>query len=161
VRLVVGRSPASDQEVEVVFQNVSADDLWLYLGEIYGEIYGNGFYPSRLGFTVKDGERVTRGRFLDMAHANVGGRIGPYLVPLRAGSSYSLRIRFAHMITYESPPHSLFEDGGPRRPVLFTVEWVGSSSESRGPDARIRPTNLVPWPGHLFSNTVSLGRRSG
>jgi hypothetical protein len=117
VHLVVGRSPASDEEVEVVFQNVSADNLWIYLGQCFGR----DFAPFQLGFTAKEGDPVKKGHFLDQA--NVGGRTEPYIVPLRAGSSYSLRIRFAHMIEDQAPGFSpLFESGAPRRPV-----WSGTA----------------------------------
>jgi hypothetical protein len=151
VHLVVGRSPASDEEVEVVFQNVSADNLWIYLGQCFGK----SFSPFQLGFTAKEGDRVKKGHFLDQA--NVGGRTEPYIVPLRAGSSYSLRIRFAHMIEDQAPLFSpLFKPGAPLRPVLLTVEWYGRPP---GYGTSNIDTYLAVWPGHLVSNSLSLGPR--
>jgi hypothetical protein len=150
VHLIVGRSPASDEEVEVVFQNVSADDLWIYLGSCDG----GGFFPYQLTFTVTEGDRVMKGHFFDPKHVNVGGRVDAYIVPLRSGSSYSLRIRFAHMIHYQvDVPARVFspllEHGAPLRPTLLTVEW----------DAPAMKTYPATWPGHLVSNSLSLGPR--
>src|ERR1700676_517698 len=154
VQLLVGRSLASDQEVEVVFQNASADNLWIYLGQCFGR----DFAPFQLGFTAKEGDRVKKGHFLDQA--NVGGRTDPYIVPLRASSSYSLRIRFAHMIENQTPQTPgllpLFEYGVPRRPVLLTVEWDGRPP---GYGTSNIDTYLPVWPGHLVSNSLSLGPR--
>jgi hypothetical protein len=150
VHLVVGRSPASDEEVEVVFQNVSADNVWIYLGTCFGR----DFAPFQLGFTAKEGDRVKKGHFLDQA--NVGGRTEPYIVPLRAGSSYSLRIRFAHMIDDQGLGFPLFKPGVPRRPVLLTVEWDGRPP---GYGTSNIDTYLPVWPGHLVSNSLSLGTR--
>jgi hypothetical protein len=126
--------------------DVSADDLWIYLGENYD----HGFFPMQLRFTVRDGERVTRGHFLDPAHVNVGGRMSPYIVPLRAGSS----------LEDQTPLRSLFEDAVPRRPVLLSVEWDGRPSGWLRPDGTIYPeTDLPVWPGHLVSSSLSLGPR--
>jgi hypothetical protein len=135
VHLIVGRSPASDEEVEVVFQNVSADNLWIYLGGCDG----GGFFPYQLTFTVREGDRVMKGHFFDPEHVNVGGRIDAYMVPLR--------FRLLLLLTHPLRPHDPLPGrcSGARVLAASRARAAASDSPHRGVG---RPHN-EDVPGYL------------
>ena len=77
---------------------------------------------------------------------NVGGRMDPYVVPLRSGSSYSLHVRL-DQIWESGATHPFFAPAAPVPHVTVTASWKGavaSNGEYRSdvpgwPSARLDP----------------------
>ncbi len=111
-------------DLEVIFRNDTARDLWIHLGDTIGDGHGGQrFLPFALRFEVRGPDGPPRSlRFFEMV--NVGGRMDPYVVPLRSGSSYSLRIRL-DQVGESGAIHPFFAQAAPVPHVTVIASWKG------------------------------------
>src|SRR5262245_1398991 len=98
--LRVGLSPAVSSgslspegaEFQVSIQNVGDTDVVVNLGRMLAN--GKVMLPDAIVLTLTDAAGKARElRFSDRRHPMVAGRVDDFIVPLRSGSAYSLRLR--------------------------------------------------------------------
>lgn len=78
-------------ELQVALRNVGEKDVTLNLGVLLAN--GKFQLPDHISIELKDGLGKTRlFKFADKRHGFVAGRVDDYIVPLRAGSMYSLTV---------------------------------------------------------------------
>jgi hypothetical protein len=91
IRLSIESTDRDGHSLQVAFQNLSDRDVTLNLGYMTGN--GKVQLPSyiRLNFTDAQGKEKLF-EFADKTHSFVAGRLDDYVVPLRAGSIYTLKL---------------------------------------------------------------------
>ncbi|HVJ69781.1 MAG TPA: hypothetical protein VM510_17520 [Caulifigura sp.] len=139
-------SEAVSPEVEFVFKNGRQQDSTINLGMMLAN--GETMFPSAVVLTDTDAAGKTRRLKLEPGY--VAGRVDDLLVPLRKGSSYSMRFplsEFSDLSTGgRSTPLSPGKHRFQARLVSETVRHLNSGSE----DARL----LKVWAGTLQSEVV-------
>jgi len=141
---VIKVSDAASPEVEFVFKNGRQQDSTINLGMMLAN--GETMFPSAVVLT--DTDVTGRTRTLKLEPGSVHGRVDDFLVPLRKGSSYSMRFQLSEFFgsggrsTLLSPGKHRFQ----AKLVSETVKYLNSSNE----DARF----LKVWAGTLESNVV-------
>ena len=85
----VGSNNLDNPKFEVVMRNAGERDVTLNLGYMLGN--GKVQLPQNISLNVSDALGRTRKlEFFDRRYPAVAGRLDDYIVPLRAGSSYTL-----------------------------------------------------------------------
>jgi hypothetical protein len=144
---VFTRGNSTAMKFNILFVNRGTNDVVLNLGTMLAN--GKYLLPDKIHLIVTDKNgKVRNFDFYDKRFAAVAGRADPYVVPLRAGSTYSVRLdaqQFSSPVTMEwgikSEPESIsaqFEGGG--------TEFINSDM------AAIKLMNF--WKGKLQSNAV-------
>lgn len=133
-------------QCEVVLENVGESDLNLNLG--YSLANGKSHHPTALRLLALSKEDKARTLIYSI---RVAGRVDPFVVPLPAGSTYTLRIAF-----------DKFSDSGTGEPADLTAkdyriaaEFVGEAVSKTNPDVK-RLTLMQYWQGKARSNDVQL-----
>ena len=89
---VIKPAKAGDVKFQVAIRNVSEQDVILNLGIMLAN--GKFHLPDKIRLSQTDATGKTRElHFSDKRFPGVAGRVDDYLVPLRAGSVYSLTLR--------------------------------------------------------------------
>jgi hypothetical protein len=139
----------SNPEINIAFENIGERDTVLYLGNMLSN--GATLLPEAIRLVVTDAHnRSTEFRFFDRRHPAITGRVDPYLVPLRVGSIYTLKLNLGHfwlsgheLQSCLSPGHyrisARFEGRGVGEQVTADSTWVGM---------------VRVWKGQLQTNEV-------
>ena len=82
---------AHDSNLELAFRNLGDRDLTLNLGVMMAN--GKVQLPNRIAIEFRDAHGKTRlFQFADKRYPGVAGRLDDYVVPLRVGSTYTLKL---------------------------------------------------------------------
>ena len=138
-----------DPEFEVAFRNTGEQDVNLNLGKMLAN--GKAQLPSKVHFELVDHSGRSRELlFLDKRHPGVSGRIDDYVVPLRAGSLHTLKLR---LDLFWSPSTQEFEVKLKPGRYKISAGFQGDSAETSNPDlAGVKLMNF--WKGKLQSNVA-------
>lgn len=141
-----------DPELDVTLQNIGTNDLALDLGIMLA----NGKYqlPNNFGLNITDGTgKVLKLSFFDRRFGAISGRIDDYAIPLRAGSTYLLKMQLDQF--YSGAAGIWGMKLGPEK-YEITAEFEGTDARAvNSDDAGLRLMNF--WTGKLKSNTVHVG----
>jgi hypothetical protein len=136
-------------EFQVAFRNVGTEDVTLNLGFMLAN--GKVQLPQNISLNVTDAVGQTRKlKFSDRRYAGVFGRLDDYVVPLRAGSTYTLKLRIDQ---FWSPDTKEFEWKFPPGKYQVMAQFEGSGAKISNPDViGIKLMNF--WLGTLRSNLM-------
>ena len=137
-------SNRNDPEFEVAFRNLGEQDVCLNLGSMLDN--GRVLLPDKIHLNLLDGSGRNRDlQFSDRRYPAVAGRLDDYVVPLRAGSTYSLGLRLDQ---FWSPSTKEFDlKLTPGRSVV-SAQFQENRAETR---------NLIfVWKGKLQSDEVNI-----
>lgn len=140
-----------DPEFEVTIRNVGEEDVSLNLGSMLAN--GKTQLPGKIHLQLKDGTGQTRELdFSDRRHPGVAGRVDDYVVPLRSGSSYTLKLRLDQFWSPGTREFDLKLKPGRYR---VSARFQGGGAETSNEDmAAMKRMNF--WIGTLQSNTADL-----
>ena len=141
----------SGHNIQVAFQNVSDRDATLNLGSMMAN--GKVQLPSniRLKFTDPSG-RQRLFEFADLKHSSVAGRLDDYVLPLRVGSVYTLKLRLDQFWCQETNEFAIPLLPGENR---LTAQFEGRGANLVNLDMPgIRLMNF--WLGKVESNSLVL-----
>jgi hypothetical protein len=153
-----GPGRAGGVRVAFALENVGKDDLCLRLGVMRGA--GKQF-PSELAVTLTDAQG--RVRTLRRTISRVAGWFGLFVVPLPAGSGYTLRYDLADVVDVDQDPAVVGVPWTPGR-HRAAVEFVGKAV-ARGETSQNMAglTSMRYWTGTARSGelvlTLSAGRK--
>ena len=144
---------SSGPGLELALRNVGERDVTLNLGLMLAN--GKVQLPTRLAMKFTDARGQTRlFQFADLKHSSVAGRVDDYVVPLRAGSTYTLQLKLDQFWCQETNEFSI--------PLLqgenhLTAEFEGSGAKAVNADMPgIKLMNF--WLGKVESNVLTLRR---
>jgi hypothetical protein len=111
--------------------------------------------PNNISLNVTDAQgRIRLFKFADKRYPGVAGRLDDYIVPLRAGSTYTLQFTFDQFWCYETKEFSIHLLPGKN---YLTVRFEGTGAKLDNLDIpAAKFTNF--WLGKVESNTLSLER---
>ncbi|MBO0798321.1 MAG: hypothetical protein J2P31_05820 [Blastocatellia bacterium] len=124
-----------NSEIYIAFENIGERDTVLYLGDMLGN--GARLLPQAIRLVVTDEHnRSTEFRFFNRRYPAAIGRLDPYLVPLRVGSIYTLKLNLGDfwlsgidLQSYLSPGRyrisARFEGRGVGEQITADSTWVG------------------------------------
>ncbi|MGO8838785.1 MAG: hypothetical protein ACLQAH_11105 [Limisphaerales bacterium] len=135
-----------DPEFEIAFRNMGEQDVSLNLGRMLAN--GKVQLPDKIHLSLMDGSG--RKQELHFSDPPVAGRVDAYVVPLRAGSSYTLELRLDQFWSPGTKEFRLKLEPG-RYEV--SAQFQGDGPEAVNPDmAGVELMNF--WKGNLQSNPV-------
>jgi hypothetical protein len=146
--------PAADKgeklppQCEVVLENVGDSDLNVKLG--FSLANGKSHHPAALRLLARSKE--SKPRTLTYAGVpGVAGRVDPFVLPLPAGSSYTLRCAFAKYVDSETGARIDLT----AKDYRVAAELLGEAVTETNLD--VRGLALMPcWQGKARSNEVEL-----
>jgi hypothetical protein len=152
--LASGRETPEQPEFGVGFENVGDHDIALILGRMLAN--GRFQIPYGVSLRLTDGEGKTRELvYMDRQHAGVAGRMDDYVVPLRVGSTYTLRLGLRDFCCLETKEFDLRLAPGKYRVV---ARFKGGGTVL--PNRDMAGLQFLPfWKGTVQSNLVALDRR--
>jgi hypothetical protein len=134
---------------EVAFQNTGERDITLNLGMMLAN--GKVQLPDRIRLKLKDAAGIRELHFSDKRYPGVAGRVDDYVVPLRAGSTYTLRLTLDQFWSPSTKEFVLELKPGQYQ-VSAQFEGSGAKTNNIGSEG-IRLMNF--WKGKLQSGAVS------
>jgi hypothetical protein len=142
---------AGQTQFRVTFRNGGDRDVTLNLGMMLGN--GKFLLPETIRLKLTDAGGKTRElHFSDRRVPGVAGRVDDYLVPLRAGSEYTLRLDLAD---FWSPGTEEFQLAlGPGKNQISAHFEGKAASHVNNDTSALKLLNF--WIGTLKSNTVTL-----
>ena len=143
----------SGHGLQVSFQNVGDRDVTLNLG--YMMANAKVQLPSyiRLKFTDAS-ERERLFEFADLKHSTVAGRLDDYIVPLRAGSIYTLKLRLDQFWCQETKEFEIPLVPGENH---LTAQFEGRGAKFLNLDTTgMKHMNF--WLGKVESNSIVIKR---
>jgi hypothetical protein len=140
-------------ELQVALRNVADHDVTLNLGVMMAN--GKVQLPNYVSLNLTDSQGRTRVFTLaDKKHSFIAGRLDDYVVPLRVGSMYTLKLNLDQFWCQEREE---FEITLPRGKSFLTARFQGRGAEAVNLDMRgIRLMNF--WLGNVESNTLTIER---
>ena len=141
----------------IVVENVSDRDLNVRLG--YSVNNCRSHHPDSLELIARaDGEAARRLIYFDGRGA-IGGRVDPFVVPLPAGASYTLRCPFKNFVD----PSSLRPIDVKARDYRIAASLAGKPVTRNDVNLDTLGQTMIPcWQGTIHSNEVrTLPSRSG
>lgn len=138
-----------DPEFEIALRNMGEQDVSLNLGIMLAN--GNVQLPDKIHLSLMDGSGRNRElHFFDKRYPGSAGRMDDYVVPLRAGSTYTLKLRLDQ---FWSPSPQEFrlklKPGRYEISAQFQGDGAGTSN------ADMAGMKLMHfWEGNLQSNPV-------
>jgi len=143
-----GDMPAGGKEFLVAFENTSQSDFVLNLGSMLAN--GIIFFPTEIHLLVTDTEGTTRE--LTFFVPRLEGRLVPFTVPLRAGSTYTVRTSLRDYFVPTLDNQNVKLPAGQNRIV---ARFQGRRTDSG--NGTIRDVDLLNfWQGVVESNPVAL-----
>jgi hypothetical protein len=144
---------SSGSNLQLGFTNVGDRDVTLNLGVMMAN--GKVQLPQRVTIRFTDAQGETRlFHFGDKRYPAVFGRLDDYVVPLRAGSTYTLRLTLDQFWCQETKEFSI--------PLLPGGNYLTAQFEGTGANAVNLDTPGIKlmnfWFGKMESNTLSLRR---
>ena len=148
--VLVPSSAAHDPEFEIAIRNVGETDVCLNLGYMLAN--GKRMFPQNINLVLID--KTGKTWTLSVGIVHIAGRVDDYMVPLRVGSAYSIRLRLGQLV---SPKTGEFQIKLPRDGCAITAEFAGISADRVNRDMEgMRLMNF--WNGRLRSNTIRISR---
>ena len=140
-------------ELQLAVRNVGDHDVTLNLGSMLAN--GKVQLPYNISLSFTDAKGKTRTfKFADKRHSLVAGRVDDYVVPLRVGSIYTLRLTLDQFWCDETKEFEV--ELLPGRNHL-TAQFEGSGAKLVNTDMpAIKLMNF--WLGRVQSNTLALER---
>ena len=153
VQMSLSLENVNGSELQVAFQNVADHDVTLNLGVMMAN--GKVQLPNYVSLNLTDSQGRTRVfRFADKKHSYIAGRLDAYVVPLRAGSRYTLKLKLDQFWCQETEE---FEITLPRGKSFLTARFQGRGGEAVNLDMPgLRLMNF--WLGNVESNTLTIER---
>jgi hypothetical protein len=147
----VDSSKGSDPELQLALRNVGNQDITLNLGSMMAN--GKVQLPDNITLNVSDAQgRKRKFNFGDKKHSFVAGRLDDYVVPLRAGSSYTLRLTLDQFWCQETNEVEVRLLPGKNQ---LSAEFEGGNAKLVNLDMPgIKLMNF--WVGKVQSNTLSI-----
>jgi len=111
--------------------------------------------PDNITLNFTDAEGKTRRfQFADKKHSGVAGRVDDYVVPLRTGSLYTLKLRLDEFWCHETTEFGISLLPGKNR---LTAQFEGSGARHLNLDLpALKLMNF--WLGKIQSNILTLER---
>jgi hypothetical protein len=136
----------------LALQNVSEHDLTLNLGVAMAN--GKIQLPDRIAIKFTDAQGKTRiFKFADKRYPGVAGRLDDYVVPLRAGSTYTLVLKIDQFWCQETNEFSIVLSGDNQ----LTAQYEGAAATRDNGD--LAGFKLMTfWLGNVESNTLRFHR---
>jgi hypothetical protein len=149
----VGSNNLDNPKFEVVMRNAGERDVTLNLGYMLGN--GKVQLPQNISLNVSDALGRTRKlEFFDRRYPAVAGRLDDYIVPLRAGSSYTLMLSLNQ---FWSPGTNEFELKLFPGKNHITAQFEGGGAKTSNLDVPgLKLINF--WLGNLQSNVLVIDR---
>ena len=144
---------STDSNLQVALRNIGDRDVTLNLGAIMAN--GKVQLPSNISLNFTDAQGKTRRfKFADKRYPGVAGRLDDYIVPLRAGSTYTLQFTLDQFWCDETREFSIKLLPGKN---YLTVRFEGTGAKLVNLDMpAIKLMNF--WLGRVESNTLLLER---
>lgn len=144
---------STGSNLQLAFRNVGDRDATLNLGMMLAN--GKVQLPTGISVNFTDAQGTTRQfKFSDKRYGGIAGRVDDYIVPLRVGSTYSLRLTLDQFWCQETKEFSI--------PLLagnnyLTAHFEGSGANYINSDTPgLKLMNF--WLGKVDSNTLMLQR---
>jgi hypothetical protein len=152
--LASGRAIPEQPEFRVGFENVGDHDIALNLGWMLAN--GKFQIPYGVSLRLTDGQGKTRELvYWDRQHSGIGGRVDDYVVPLRVGSTYTVRLVLRDFYCRETNEFDLR-----LAPGKYRVDARFKGGGTVIPNKDMAGLQFLPfWQGTVWSNLVSLDRR--
>jgi hypothetical protein len=147
----VDSSKGRDPELQLALRNVGDQDITLNLGSMMAN--GKVQLPDNITLNFSDAQgRVRKFKFGDKKHSMVAGRLDDYVVPLRAGSTYTLRLSLDQFWCQETSEFKVRLLPGKNQ---LSAEFEGGGAKLVNLDMPgIKLMNF--WSGKVQSNTLSI-----
>jgi hypothetical protein len=144
---------STGSNLQLALRNVGDRDVILNLGVMLGN--GKTQLPNNISLNFTDARGKTRlFKFADKRYSFVAGRMDDYVVPLRAGSTYTLQLTFDQFWCSETKEFSIPLEPGKN---LLTAQYEGSGAKTANLDmSAIKFMNF--WLGKVESNILTLER---
>ncbi|HZS45950.1 MAG TPA: hypothetical protein VFC63_12675 [Blastocatellia bacterium] len=140
-------------QFQIAFHNDGENDIVLDLGTMLAN--GKVLLPYKISLNLTDASGKTRKlTFFDKRYPVVAGRVDDYIVPLRGGSTYTVRVGLDQFISQETNEYELKLPKGKSQIVAMFEggEANGVNLDTQG----IKLMNL--WRGSVQSNTLTIER---
>ncbi len=153
VQMSLTSTTSNGSELQVALRNVGDHDVTLNLGSMMAN--GKVQLPDYISLDFTDAQGKTRVfKFADKEHSFVAGRLDDYVVPLRVGSIYTLKVTLNQFWCHETKEFEITLLPGKNR---MTARYQGSGARLVNFDMpAIKLTNF--WLGKVESNTLVVER---
>ncbi len=153
VQMSLSSTEPNSAELQVALRNVGNHDVTLNLGSMMAN--GKVQLPNYISLNFTDAQGKTRQfKFADKKHSFVAGRLDDYIVPLRVGSMYTLKLTLDQFWCHETKEFEITLLPGKNR---MTAEYQGSEAKLVNLDMpAIKLMNF--WLGKVESNILTLRR---
>jgi hypothetical protein len=140
-------------ELQLAMRNVSDRDVTVNLGYMLAN--GKVQLPGAVSINFTDAAGNTRHfKFADLKHSAVAGRLDDYMVPLRAGSMYTLALKLDQFWCQETNEFAIALLPGKNQ---LTAQLEGSGARHVNSDMPgVKLMNF--WVGKVESNTLIIER---
>jgi hypothetical protein len=139
---------SENPEFKVAIRNTGTNDVCLNLGNMLG--LGKVMMPGNIHLVVVDAQGQSRELdYFDRRYAGIAGGMDDYVVPLRAGSTYTLDVWMDQFVSPVTGELLKLETG--RYEVFTRFEGRGSGRTNLGMEG-MKWMNF--WKGKIESNTV-------
>jgi hypothetical protein len=154
LQLSLSSTHSNSSELHVALRNVGDRDETVNLGYMLAN--GKVQLPSYLSLNFTDAQGKARQfKFADKKYSNVAGRLDDYIVPLRAGSMYTLTVRLDQFWSHETNEFAIALLPGKN---LLTAQLEGRGAKFVNLDMpAVKLMNF--WVGKVESNTLVLERQ--
>lgn len=153
IQLSLASTDRDGLKLLVSFRNVGDRDVTLNLGSMMGN--GKVQLPNYIVINFTDAQGKERlFKFSDKKHLFIAGRLDDYVVPLRAGSIYTLTLTLDQFWCQETQEFEIPLLPGENR---LTAHFEGRGAKRLSPDLpAIKLMNF--WLGKVESNTLVIER---
>lgn len=153
VQISLSLTEANSSNLQVAFRNVGDHDVTLNLGSMMAN--GKVQLPNDVNINFTDAQGRSRVfKFADKKHSFVAGRLDDYVVPLRAGSIYTLELTLDQFWCRETKEFEISLLPGKNQ---LTGSFHGSGARLGNLDMQaIKLMNF--WLGNVESNTLTIER---
>jgi hypothetical protein len=144
---------STNSNLQVALRNIGDRDVTLNLGAMMAN--GKVQLPNNISLNFTDAQGKTRlFKFADKRYPGIAGRLDDYIVPLRAGSTYTLQFTLDQFWCDETKEFSIQLRPGKN---YLTVRFEGTDAKLVNLDMpAIKFMNF--WLGKVQSNTLLLER---
>jgi hypothetical protein len=144
---------STGSNLQLALRNMGDRDVTLNLGVTLAN--GKVQLPNNINLNFTDAQGKTRlFRFADKRYPGVAGRLDDYVVPLRAGLTYTLQLTLDQFWCYETKEFSIRLLPGTN---YLTAQFEGTGAKLANLDMpAIKFMNF--WLGRVESNTLTLER---
>ena len=148
----IGQDKSAEPEFQITFSNVGEKDATLNLGIMLAN--GKVQIPTAIHLVLADSTGAAEKRDLHFAEPNIAGRVDDYVVPLRVGSNYTVKVKLNQFWSPDTKETSIKLKPG-KYQVSAQFEGNGAKTHNTGTES-IALMNF--WRGKLKSNVLSLER---